>query len=245
MQAKDRDAVHTREPQLAFSDPKPHDISELLAAIYKIGQHYHCSQTYSKPLNRPTQRPRTLTEVLDSLASLGVSKPKNEAIATGLRVDDRNKSLELIIAGNSDVALCTSIHLMDMWKFMKQLSDRFYEINPSRTESLQSRSSDHEFRRIYNEFAKSCFGFSFERIRAKVNGKFGKFNGIDTSGLSSNHPFHNLKDRINDFHRSYTREHQPMCGKPSRQDNDFWALFHMRLRDIKRKTKSFYEDGGF
>lgn len=42
-----------------------------------------------------------------------------------------------------------------MWKLMKQLSDRFYEINPSRTESLQSRPSDQEFRRTCVRKAKS------------------------------------------------------------------------------------------
>lgn len=242
----------TRKPQVSPRVPSPKDIAELLAAICKIEQLDQLQipahrVELENPANSPTQAPRRFAEVLDSLATLGVSQVQHEVIATGLRVDDRRKSIEIIVATNTNVHPATSKHIKDMWEFMTRLSDRFYQLHPDGMprESPKTKPNDPLFKNVYRRFAQRCFDFSFKRLQKKVNGKFAKLMAIDITGLGPEHPFVLVRESIQALQSAYTREQNSLYGRPKPQDHDSWDLFHLCLQNVKQKIKTFLDAGGF
>lgn len=92
-------ASRTREPGVPTSNPTSQQISELLAAIFKIESRGRlqiqstraADPQHPHPSFSPTPDPRRLAEVLDSLASLSVSQAKHEVIATVIRVNKKRQ----------------------------------------------------------------------------------------------------------------------------------------------------------
>lgn len=110
-------ASRTREARKPASPLSVHDIHELLTAINKIEKRDRLQEhEHGQPLHPPTYyHPRRIAEVLDSLASLSVSKERHEVIATALRVRPSRQSVELIVAGNAGIPTTTLAHIKEMW----------------------------------------------------------------------------------------------------------------------------------
>jgi hypothetical protein len=121
-----------REARTTTALLSPDHIQGLLAAINKIekrDQSQLVPPDYSKasPLNAPTHLARRVAEVLDALAFLLVSRAKHEVIATALRVDNQNQTVEVMVAANADVPQDTVHNLKTIWDSIEDISALYQE----------------------------------------------------------------------------------------------------------------------
>jgi hypothetical protein len=174
-------ADQTREARKPSSPPSARDIHELLAAINKIEKRDHSQvpskepQRANKPLNSPTYHPSRLVKVLDSVASLCVSKQRHEVIAVALRNHPSRQSVELIIVGNEDLPEATIIHLNKGWGFLKKITALHNELDSRPVGDNNSPTkypTDPRYIRLHDRFYQICMGFTFERFKYRVNSKY-------------------------------------------------------------------------
>ncbi|KAL1846524.1 hypothetical protein Plec18170_009103 [Paecilomyces lecythidis] len=248
-------ADDTRKPTLPPPRPTPEGISELLAAIFKLEKRDRLqvepSRREGNPLTIPSHSPiepsKRVAEVLDSLASLSVCQPKHEVIAVALRLDPKARSVEFIVSGNSEIPSYTLNHMNYMWSSMKALSDFMYAERPP---NLQDKSpnemiKDPAFQAIVAEFNHRCLAFSFARLQQKVNGKFGQFMTIPTTGLAPDHPFISLRQSLSYLERLFTRKEGAAYGKPHHDDSRNWKYLYTCLRTFSQSSAQFLHGGGF
>ncbi|KAI9929667.1 hypothetical protein ASPWEDRAFT_172669 [Aspergillus wentii DTO 134E9] len=212
------------------------DIRDLVTATAKLQERHNIQQTYPLPQETPLPEPRRIAEVLDSLANLCVSKPRQEVLATALRVDDRTKCVELILTGNEDIQDTTCNHVKEIWAGLKRISARFLQLRPQDIH-------DEGLEREQNIFAYSCLNFHFEKLKNRVNAQFALFCDIDTDNLDSAHPFHNLRQSIITIEELYTRDDDAKVGRPSNPAS--WKTMFKCLRIAKDETEDFWAGGGF
>ena len=241
-------ADRTREARKPSSPPSASDIHELLAAINKIEKrdrsqvHAKEPQLITEPLNPPTYRPSRLVEVLDSVASLCVSKQRHEVIAVALRNHPSRQSVELIIAGNEDLPEATITHLNKVWGLLKEITALHDELDPrpmGDNNSPTKYPNDPRYTRLRNRLYQSCMDFTFERFKYRVNSKYPRLTAVDTTGLHPSHSFFKMRSGIAALERVYTRKRGARIGRPSLDDEKGWKLLFAGVRVIRRNINDF------
>jgi len=227
--------------------PEQSDVHDLIAAISKIEKkelsHVASNRRTQKDDEYLTRRNWRLSKVLDSIANLCVSETKHEVIATALRVHDKAKMIELIIASNDTVKPSTEAHLRKMWTLLKEISDQCHgwKVDPQRetpTFNLHNSSSCIQFRQL-------CLDFSFSKLQKRTNEKFSRFSAISTHNMSESHPFRMVETRINTIEKVFTRENKPKIGKPDHNNVKGWKELWSCLVAAKNANDKFFGAGGF
>ncbi|KAK2813013.1 hypothetical protein FQN50_001035 [Emmonsiellopsis sp. PD_5] len=205
----------TRRPQPFFGPIEPADIQNLLAAINKLECRdkaqipADCSiQGEAEPQFSPTPQPRRLGRVLDSLAALLVSKPKDEVFAVALRPDIKARTIEFIVSSNGDVPVATSAHINWVWESLRQISIRYQQLYPGGSKHKgPTRITDAGYWDQVDKFTYGCIKFSFARLQKRVNTKIDQFKKIDLDKFPENHPLRFIARVLITIEAVFTREH--------------------------------------
>ncbi|KAJ9394859.1 hypothetical protein DTO282F9_8245 [Paecilomyces variotii] len=130
-----------REAELKIS-PTAERITELLAAISKLQNHYHefYQGQLGVPSSLPGDYPHATSTILDALADLSVSQGRPDSIALALRINRNTQSVDIIASKNQDVPPDAVVHLHQIWYFLRRLSNRYWTIHPH--EIINSRFLD-------------------------------------------------------------------------------------------------------
>ena len=246
----------TREVKGVDFRPGPSDVQELIAAITKIEQKEQSLVASGRrtpkdeiqihePACSPTRENWRLSKVLDSIANLSVSGTNHEVIATALRVDDKTRSIELIVASNYNVKPSTQNHLRQMWRALQEISTLCHTYH-----ELDSLSdSPHHFPPDPNElmakFQQLCLEFSFGKLQKRVNEKFSRFSNINIDNMDESHPFQMARVAITVMEELFTREKNPVIGKPEHNDEKAWKNLLTCLMAAKHGIDRFLRAGGF
>ncbi|KAJ9350539.1 hypothetical protein DTO027B9_6931 [Paecilomyces variotii] len=246
--------INTRSAQHVPGSIEPVDVQNLLAAIAKLeGRNklqiaaertIKAYPELSNPLYSPTSYPWRVARVLDSLSSLLVSKPSREVIATALRVDKTEETIEFFLAANDDVSSKTSSHLEWIWETMRQISSRYREAYYNPTQNSPTHNiKDENLLRQFNSFSRRCVEFTASKIRKRVNGGFGHFQKINRSDFGENHPFRRIIHTIVAL-ETITREGAPHWEQKPMDDATWEMLLHL-LRTCQRSINDFLKNGAF
>jgi len=244
----------TREVERRDFTPSQSDVHELIAAIAKIEKqelaHVPSDRLTPKdevhqPAYSPTREDWRLSKVLDSIANLCVSETNHEVIATALRVHNEAKSIELIIASNTNIKPSTVGHLQDMWKLLRKistLSHKYYGLDSKkRTPPEGAPNADA----LSAEFQQLCLEFSFGKLQKRINEKFSRFSAIRIDNMEESHPFQMVRKRVNAIEKNFTREEEPLTGKPDHGDENSWGVLWACLVAAKIAIDKFLNAGGF
>jgi len=254
MEIRRKEQSGKREVEGPMFAPELSDVHDLIAAISKIekkelshvaiSDHRTQKDDEHQPDFSPTRENWRLSKVLDSIANLCVSETKHEVIATALRVHDKAKMIELIIASNDTVKPSTEAHLRRMWTLLKKISDQCHsgrEVNPlQKTEKFRL----HNFPSCI-QFRQLCLEFSFSKLQKRINEKFSRFSAISTRNMSESHPFQTVQIRVNTIEEAFTRENNPTIGKPDHNDVKGWKDLWTCLVAAKNANDKFLGAGGF
>ena len=244
----------TREVQGPDFTLGPSDVQELIAAITKIEQREKLlvaseRRTPKDEIHQPacssTRENWRFSKVLDSIANLSVSGTNHEVIATALRVDDKARSIELIIASNYDVKRSTQDHLQQMWKALQEistLSHTYHKLDSQNDSPLQFPPDPNK---LIPEFQKLCLDFSFSKLQKRVNEKFSRFSNIDIDNMDKLHPFQTVRAAIFVMEKLFTREKNPIIGKPEHNNEEAWKDLLACLTTVKDGIDKFLSAGGF
>jgi len=244
----------TREAKHPNFTPSESDVHELIAAIAKIEkkeQSHVASDRLTpqdednQPASSPTRENWRLSKVLDSIANLCVSETNHEVIATALRIHNNTQLIELIIASNTNVESSTAIHLVDMWKLLKQISTlchTFHGLNSQDDTPPQLAPDANE---LTAKFKHLCLEFSFGKLQKRINGKFTRFSTISIDNMDESHPFQMVRKRVNAIEKHFTREENPVIGKPDHDNENSWKLLWASLASAKAAIDKFLNAGGF
>src|SRR5436305_2230154 len=132
---------------------------------------------------------------VDSLANLCVSKTSHEVIATAVRVDNKAKSIELIVVSNTDVPDSTLAHVQEIWKTLKRISTLCHKdrhLNPE-DDTPSQRINDDQILKFLRKFQQLCLEFSFSKLQKRINDKFPRFSAIDINNLDPSYPFQEVR----------------------------------------------------
>ena len=244
----------TKEVKGSIFTPSQSDVHDLIAAIAKIEKkeqsHIASDRLTPKdmvhqPVYSQTRENWRLSKVLDSIANLCVSETNHEVIATALRVHDKAQTIELIIASNTDIKSSTLNHLQDMWKVLKKISalcHKHHGLDSREVTPPQLPPNTDESRA---KFQQLCLEFSFGKLQKRVNEKFSRFSAIRIDNMDESHPFQMVRKRVNAIEKHFTREENPVTGKPSHDDANSWALLWATLVSAKVAIDKFLNAGGF
>lgn len=258
-QRQQQRADETRQPQQPKESFEVANVHHLLAAINKLESRdklqapadrstKHTSTTFD-PANSPTRQSWRVASILDSLSTLLVSKERHEVIAIGLRVDGKNKSVEVILASNGTIQKPTFMHIKWMWHSLTKISLHYHELYPKQTkdDTPTHKIKDEELGHQLHEFTRTCIEFSFTRVKKRINGKFPQFKAFIVQEFESKagHPFLQVQEPIVMLEALFTREVGARCGMPASQDKHNWKLLLALLRESQRCIKDFLGGPGF
>lgn len=185
---------NTREAELKISSPTAEHITELLAAISKLQNRYH--EVYQSelgiPSSLPSDYPHETSTILDALAYLSVSQGRPDSIALALRINRNTHSVDIIASKNQDVPPASSVHLHQIWYFLRRLSNRYWEIHPNGTKET---IVDREFRDISLKFAELCVRFSSKRLKEIIDSGFSDLMDVSAHIQDPGHAFYGFRER--------------------------------------------------
>lgn len=121
-----------------------------------------------EPLNSPTRQPWRLSKFLDSLASICMSSPQKEIVATAIRYDHGKKSVEVLLSTNSTVPKATIDHVIRVWHILKEVSAHMYRIHPEYSTLKHSPPggvSDPQMIDLTRQLEISVIKFTFRKFR--------------------------------------------------------------------------------
>lgn len=204
----------------ARKDPGPieaGDIQDLLAAIAKYeardklqvpaDRSTKGAQGVPEPTSSPTRQPGRVASILDSLSTILVSKPRHQIIAIALRADEKNKTLEFILAANYDIPSTTSSQLTWIWNGLVKISSRYHHLYPTQDENTPKHDiQDAELRHQIHDFACQCVKFHFAKIQNLVDAKLSNFLSVDRNAFGEEHPFTAIRKSIRSLEEFFTRE---------------------------------------
>ena len=246
----------TREAEGPIFTPSPSDVQDLIAAIAKI-ERKERTQAASLPLtpkdesppprSSPTRQNWRLSKTLDSLANLCVSETNHEVIATALRVNDNARSIELIIASNTNVQDSTVAHLQEIWKTLRRISTLSHKYRPLDPEAdTPPRNVDNaQVSDLSSKLVQLCLEFSFSRLQKRINKNFHHFSAIDANNSDPECPFQIVRRWVNVLEKVFTRDNGARIGKPRHDDTGAWATLWVYLKSTKRAIDTFFDDEGF
>jgi len=244
----------TREVKGPMFAPGPSDVQELIAAIAKIEQkekllvasdRLTSKDERHQPACSPTRENWRLSKVLDSIANLCVSETNHEVIATALRVDDNAQSIEVIVASNYEVKSSTQDHLRQMWNALQEISISCHKAHKLGPQNPTPSHFPPDPRRLKNKFRQLCLEFSFGKLQKRVNEKFSRFSAIDIDNMDESHPFQNVRKVVNVIEKHFTREKNPVIGKPNHNNEDSWNTLWACLTTAKDDIDKFLRAMGF
>ena len=246
----------TRVAEGPVFTPSRSDVQDLLAAIAKlerkektqvVSQRQTPKDEDHRPHSSPTGQNWRLAKVLDSLANLCVSETNHEVIATALRVDYKKRSIELIVASNTEVQDSTVKHLRKIWETLQRISTichKHHQLDPE--ENTPPRTvKDAQVMNLMTKLIQLCLEFSFSRLQKRINKKFHRFCAININNSDPQHPFQMVRRWVIQLEKKFTRDEGATTGKPRHDDTKAWMKLWDCLQFTKDAIDTFLDDGGF